>query len=29
VSYCLENPLRKGLVGNFKEYPHWYCAYEV
>lgn len=29
VDYCLQNPLRKGLVDNFKDYPHWYCAYEV
>jgi REP element-mobilizing transposase RayT len=29
VSYCLQNPVRKGLVNHFKEYPNWYCAYEV
>ena len=29
VYYCLQNPVRKGLVNHFKEYPHWYCAYEV
>lgn len=29
VNYCLQNPVRKGLVGGFDEYPHWYCAYEV
>jgi REP element-mobilizing transposase RayT len=29
VHYCLLNPVRKGLVDNFKEYPHWYCVYEV
>mgnify|MGYP000856632061 FL=1 len=29
VSYCLQNPVRWGLVGNSKEYPHWHCAYEV
>ncbi len=29
VGYCLQNPMRKGLVDNFKEYPHWYCAYDV
>ena len=29
VNYCLQNPVRKGLVNHFKEYPQWYCAYEV
>ena len=29
LDYCLRNPVRKGLVDNFKNYPHWYCAYEV
>ncbi|WP_281796013.1 REP-associated tyrosine transposase [Desulforhabdus amnigena] len=29
VNYCLQNPVRRGLVEHFKEYPHWYCAYEV
>jgi REP element-mobilizing transposase RayT len=29
VNYCLQNPVRKGLVNHFKEYPHWYCAFEV
>ncbi len=29
LDYCLRNPVRKGLVDNFKNYPHWYCAYEM
>jgi putative transposase len=29
VNYCLQNPVRKGLVNHFKDYPHWYCAYEL
>jgi REP element-mobilizing transposase RayT len=29
VNYCLHNPVRKGLANHFKEYPHWYCVYEV
>jgi REP element-mobilizing transposase RayT len=29
VDYCLQNPVRKGLVNHFKQYPHWYCVYEV
>ncbi len=29
ILYCLENPVRKGLVNNFREYEYWYCAYEL
>jgi REP element-mobilizing transposase RayT len=29
VKYCLENPVRRGLVSDFKGYPYWYCIYEV
>lgn len=29
VRYCLENPVRKGLVEDFRGYPHWYCIYEI
>jgi putative transposase len=29
VSYCLNNPVRAGLVMDFHEYPHWYCRYPV
>jgi REP element-mobilizing transposase RayT len=27
VRYCLENPVRKRLVDDFREYPYWYCKY--
>ncbi len=29
VKYCLENPVRGGLVDDFREYPFWHCIYEV
>jgi putative transposase len=29
VEYCLENPVRKGLVDDFRDYPSWHCIYEV
>jgi putative transposase len=29
VRYCLENPVRKGLVDDFRNYPNWYCMHEV
>jgi putative transposase len=29
VSYCLNNPVRAGLVKDFHEYPYWYCRYAV
>ncbi len=29
VKYILQNPVRKGLVDDIKDYPHWYCIYEV
>lgn len=29
VSYCLNNPVRAGLVKDFHEYPFWYCRYVV
>lgn len=29
VEYCLNNPERRGLVEDFREYPYWYCRYEV
>jgi len=29
VKYCLENPVRKGIVEDLKEYPHWYCVYDL
>jgi len=27
--YCLHNPVRAGLVQNFRDYPYWYCRWEV
>ena len=27
--YCLHNPVRAGLVENFRNYPYWYCRWEV
>lgn len=27
--YCLENPVREGLVDDFRRYPYWHCIYEV
>lgn len=29
VEYCLGNPVRKGLVDDFKKYPYWYCMYSI
>ena len=29
VRYCYENPVRKGLVEQPKDYPHWRCKYEM
>jgi REP element-mobilizing transposase RayT len=29
VKYCLENPVRKGLADDFKDYAFWYCKYEI
>ena len=28
VDYCLEDPVRAGLVGDFRDYPFWYCCYD-
>ena len=25
VRYCLQNPMRAGLVEDFRDYPHWWC----
>ena len=27
--YCLNNPVRAGLVADFHLYPYWYCRYKV
>ena len=29
ILYCVNNPVRAGLVEDFHEYPYWYCRYEV
>jgi REP element-mobilizing transposase RayT len=29
VVYCLNNPVRAGLVTDFHEYPYWYCRWAV
>lgn len=29
ISYCLNNPVRAGLVADFHHYPFWYCRYKV
>jgi len=29
VLYMLNNPVRAGLVGDFHDYPFWYCRWAV
>ena len=29
VHYCLNNPVRRGLVEDFHDYPYWYCRWKV
>ena len=29
VLYTLNNPVRAGLVENFRDYPYWYCRWSV
>jgi len=29
ILYCLENPVRAGLVEDFHCYAHWYCRYDI
>ena len=29
IRYCYENPVRKGLVAQAEEYPHWRCKYTM
>ncbi len=29
ISYCYENPVRKGFVKTAKEYPYWRCKYKM
>ena len=29
ICYCLNNPVRAGLVVDFHDYPYWYCRFSV
>ena len=29
ISYCLQNPMRAGLVEDFRDYLHWWCRWPV
>ncbi len=29
VYYCLNNPVRKKLVQDYRDYPYWYCRWEI
>lgn len=29
IRYCLENPVRKGIVSDYREYRFWYCSFDV
>ena len=29
IRYCYANPVRKGIVEEAKDYPHWRCKYEM
>ena len=29
IQYCLNNPVKSGLVQQLCEYAHWYCRYTV
>ena len=29
VQYTLNNPVRAGLVSDFRDYPFWYCRWDV
>ncbi|MDE0013397.1 MAG: transposase [Candidatus Poribacteria bacterium] len=29
IRYCYENPVRKGLVEQPRDYPYWRCKYEM
>ena len=29
IVYCLNNPVRSGLVTDFHQYPYWYCRWAV
>ena len=29
IKYCYENPVRKGIVKEAKDYPYWRCKYDI
>ena len=29
IKYCYENPVRKGIVKEAKDYPYWRCKYKI
>jgi putative transposase len=29
IYYCLNNPVRKKLVKNYRDYPYWYCKWKI
>ncbi|NIP73089.1 MAG: transposase [Gammaproteobacteria bacterium] len=29
IRYCLDNPVRAGLVTGFRDHPFWYCRYPI
>ena len=29
IRYCYENPVRSGLAKALKDYPYWWCKYEM
>ena len=29
IRYCYENPVRKGLVKQAKDYPYWRCKFKI
>jgi REP element-mobilizing transposase RayT len=29
IRYCVENPVRAGIVEDYREYPHWWCGFTL
>ncbi len=29
IYYCLNNPVRKKLVKDYRDYPYWYCKWQI
>lgn len=29
VYYCLNNPVRKRMVEDYRDYPYWYCKWKI